>query len=69
MNWKNISKAITRTNESESSPRQPTPTTPKALEEVTKGQSTKVGRHDACVAVRAVPVVEAMTALALVQFL
>lgn len=27
------------------------------------------GRHDACVAVRAVPVVEAMTALALVQFL
>ena len=47
----------------------PTPTTPKALEEVTKGQSTKAGRHDACVAVRAVPVVEAMTALALVQFL
>lgn len=27
------------------------------------------GRHDACVAVRAVPVVEAMTALSLVQFL
>ena len=48
----------------------PTPTTPKALEEVTKGQSTKYkGRHDACVAVRAVPVVEAMAALALVQFL
>ncbi len=49
----------------------PTPTTPKAL---AKGQrdkvpSTKVGRHDACVAVRAVPVVEAMTALALIQLL
>lgn len=28
-----------------------------------------VNRSDACVAVRAVPVVEAMTALALVQFL
>ena len=38
----------------------PTPSTPKA--------GVK-GRHDACVATRAVPVVEAMTALALVQFL
>ena len=38
----------------------PTPSTPKA--------GVK-GRHDACVAVRAVPVVEAMTALDLVQFL
>lgn len=38
----------------------PTPSTPKA--------GVK-GRHDACVAVRAVPVVEAMTALTLVQFL
>ena len=38
----------------------PTPSTPKA--------GIK-GRHDACVAVRAVPVVEAMTALSLVQFL
>ena len=38
----------------------PTPSTPKA--------GVK-GRHDACVAVRAVPVVEAMTALSLVQFL
>ena len=38
----------------------PTPSTPKA--------GVK-GRHDACVAVRAVPVVEAMTAMALVQFL
>lgn len=48
----------------------PTPTTPKALEEAAKGQGTKYkGRHDACVAVRAVPVVEAMTALSLVQFL
>ena len=38
----------------------PTPSTPKA--------GVK-GRHDACVATRAVPVVEAMTALSLVQFL
>ncbi|MBR6829421.1 MAG: chorismate synthase [Paludibacteraceae bacterium] len=38
----------------------PTPSTPKA--------GIK-GRHDACVAIRAVPVVEAMTALALVQFI
>ena len=38
----------------------PTPSTPKA--------GIK-GRHDACVATRAVPVVEAMTALALVQFI
>ena len=38
----------------------PTPSTPKA--------GVK-GRHDACVAVRAVQVVEAMTALSLVQFL
>ena len=37
----------------------PTPSTPKA--------GVK-GRHDACVAVRAVPVVEAMAALTLVQF-
>ena len=49
----------------------PTPTTPKALAKVQSDdvQCTKAGRHDACVAVRAVPVVEAMTALALVQFL
>jgi len=48
----------------------PTPTTPKALAEVTKGQSTMYkGRHDACVATRAVPVVEAMTALALVNLI
>lgn len=38
----------------------PTPSTPKA---------GVTGRHDPCVAVRAVPIVEAMTALALVQFL
>lgn len=38
----------------------PTPSTPKA---------GVTGRHDPCVAVRAVPVVEAMTALALIQFL
>jgi len=52
----------------------PTPTTPKALAKVQSApsgqyQGTKAGRHDACVAVRAVPVVEAMTALSLVQFL
>ena len=38
----------------------PTPSTPKA--------GIK-GRHDACVATRAVPVVEAMTALAIIQFI
>ena len=38
----------------------PTPSTPKAGVR---------GRHDACVAVRAIPVVEAMTALSLVQYL
>ena len=38
----------------------PTPSTPKA---------GVTGRHDPCVAVRAVPIVEAMTALALIQFL
>ena len=58
----------------------PTPTTPKALAQLQNDpineqmvnqsdQPVKVGRHDACVATRAVPVVEAMTALALVQFI
>ena len=55
----------------------PTASTPKALEEVqrdnvqcTNEQSTMYkGRHDACVATRAVPVVEAMTALALVNLI
>ena len=48
----------------------PTPSTPKALANLQRDdiQSTKVGRHDACVAVRAVPVVEAMTALCLAQY-
>ena len=51
----------------------PTPTTPKSLAHCTSllptqsDQPVKVGRHDACVAVRALPVVEAMTALALVN--
>ena len=45
----------------------PTPTTKKALDELLNGQI--VHRSDPCVAVRAVPIVEAMTALALVQFL
>ena len=45
----------------------PTPSTPKALSSI--ANRPVVNRSDACVAVRAVPVVEAMTALALVQFL
>ena len=50
----------------------PTPTTKKALDELLNSQRVNgqmVHRSDPCVAVRAVPVVEAMTALALVQFL
>jgi chorismate synthase len=52
----------------------PTPTTLKALKklnaEMRKCENEKiVNRSDSCIAVRAVPVVEAMTALALVQFL
>jgi chorismate synthase len=50
----------------------PTPTTKKALDELLNSQMVNgqmVHRLDPCVAVRAVPVVEAMTALALVQFL
>ena len=49
----------------------PTPTTPKALKKLNDQRENvkMVNRSDACVAVRAVPVVEAMTALALVQFL
>ena len=49
----------------------PTPSTPKALAKLQNKQinDQRVNRSDACVAVRAVPVVEAMTALALVQFL
>ena len=50
----------------------PTPSTPKALDELkSKNPKLKInkGRHDACVAVRAVPVVEAMTALVLVDLL
>ena len=44
----------------------PTATTPITIQK-DNAQGTKVGRHDACVAVRAVPVVEAMTALTLVN--
>ena len=50
----------------------PTPTTKKALDELLNSQMVNgqiVHRSDPCLAVRAVPVVEAMTALALVQFL
>ena len=48
----------------------PTPSTPKAFEKLKiENGKWKMGRQDACVAVRAVPVVEAMTALSLVQFL
>ena len=45
----------------------PTPTTPKALEQMVNDKI--INRSDACVAVRAVPVVEAMTALVLANFL
>jgi len=44
----------------------PTPSTPKALSSIVNRPI--VNRSDACVAVRAVPVVEAMTALSLIQF-
>jgi len=56
----------------------PAASTPKAFRQMangecvteqTGGQPVRVGRHDACVATRAVPVVEAMTALALVNLL
>ena len=47
----------------------PTPSTPKALKAITNHQSPSTNRSDACVASRAMPVVEAMTALTLVQFL
>ena len=50
----------------------PTPTTPKALAHLQNDQMVNakiVNRSDACVAVRAVPVVEAMTALVLVNFM
>ena len=46
----------------------PTPSTLKALKAITNHQSP-TNRSDACVASRAMPVVEAMTALTLVQFL
>ena len=47
----------------------PTASTPKALTNVQsdKVQGTKVGRHDACIAVRAVPVVEAMAAMTVIN--
>ena len=56
----------------------PTPSTTKAFKQMVNGQCgneqigdqpVKVGRHDACVATRAVPVVEAMTALTLVNLI
>ena len=49
----------------------PTPSTPKALAQLQNEQMVNgkiVNRSDACVAVRAVPVVEAMTALVLANF-
>ena len=49
----------------------PTPTTPKALKQMQNEQMVNekiVNRSDACVAVRAVPVVEAMTALVIANF-
>lgn len=50
----------------------PTPTTPKALADLLNDQIVDrpiVNRSDSCVAVRAVPVVEAMTALALINLI
>ena len=54
----------------------PTASTPKAFAQLQNAQMVNksdqpdpVGRHDACVATRAVPVVEAMTALALINLL
>ncbi len=54
----------------------PAASTPKAFAQLQNNpmvnksdQPVKVGRHDACVATRAVPVVEAMTALALINLL
>ena len=53
----------------------PTPSTPKALaqlknEQIGKCENEKmINRSDACVAVRAVPVVEAMTALAVINLM
>ncbi len=54
----------------------PTASTPKAFAQLQNDhivnqsdQPVTVGRHDACVATRAVPVVEAMTALALINLL
>ena len=54
----------------------PTASTPKAFAQLQNDpmvnksdQPDPVGRHDACVATRAVPVVEAMTALALINLL
>lgn len=49
----------------------PTPSTPKAFKQMQNGKMVNekiVNRSDACVAVRAVPVVEAMTALVLANF-
>ena len=53
----------------------PTPSTPKTFQQMVNGKCSNeqignrvvCGRHDACVATRAVPVVEAMTALVLVN--
>ena len=55
----------------------PTPSTPKTFQQMVNGKCSNeqigdrvvCGRHDACVATRAVPVVEAMTALVLVNLL
>ena len=47
----------------------PTPTTRKALESLVHGTSSFAHRSDACVAVRAVPVVEAMTAITIINYM
>ena len=47
----------------------PTPSTRKALESLVHGTSSFAHRSDACVAVRAVPVVEAMTAITIINYM
>ena len=48
----------------------PTASNRKTLEAVHEGEEgLKVGRHDACIALRAVPVVEAMAALTIIDWI
>jgi chorismate synthase len=48
----------------------PTASSRKTLEAVYEGEvGLKVGRHDACIALRAVPVVEAMAAMTIMDWI